>query len=513
MRRRLAALALGAVAITGCTPTATDALPDTTPTPTASQEQVTPPRRSDPAACPTGAGGGGGASRKVSYEPVSARLAPRAAPDKDRPVVRLCFDVSADRRLIRGMETVTFTPDLRTCEVVFRAWPNKPETARYGNRLEVTAVALDGSMVTPKVESAGAPPGVPGTLIRVPVEDCLEPGEQVTVALAFTVTLGALTPERVGYSPDDLVAWAGTAYPLLAWERGRGWATEPAVDLFGETVTSEVFRLELLEIVAPQGDAVLGTGEALGTEPASRPGSVVHRFRADAVRDVAFSVGRMQVTEREVDGVRVHVGAPAGSVATPGEWADATMTAVKELSASFGPFPYEDLWVTIVPGFTSGIEFPGAIQFGDIHPARYPSLAPHEVAHMWFYGLVGNNQARDPWLDEAFAEYAEVLVNDTVDELLQFPTPSAVRNRVGESMEWYAALRQPDLYASGVYRQGGQMLHRARREVGAARFDQLLRDYVDANAHRVVTDEDVVRAFEDEPRVVELLREYGAIRP
>ena len=30
---------------------------------------------------------------------------------------------------------------------------------------------------------------------------------------------------------------------------------------------------------------------------------------------------------------------------------------------------------------------------------------------MWFYGMVGNSQFRDPWLDEAFATYAEALVN------------------------------------------------------------------------------------------------------
>ena len=30
---------------------------------------------------------------------------------------------------------------------------------------------------------------------------------------------------------------------------------------------------------------------------------------------------------------------------------------------------------------------------------------------MWFYGMVGNSQFRDPWLDEAFASYAEELVD------------------------------------------------------------------------------------------------------
>ena len=65
---------------------------------------------------------------------------------------------------------------------------------------------------------------------------------------------------------------------------------------------------------------------------------------------------------------------------------------------------------------------------------------------MWFYGLVGNNQARDPWLDESFAVYAEVLANDNAGVLMRLPTPPKVRNRVGESMQWYARLHSPDLY-------------------------------------------------------------------
>ena len=35
----------------------------------------------------------------------------------------------------------------------------------------------------------------------------------------------------------------------------------------------------------------------------------------------------------------------------------------------------------------------------------------HEVAHQWFYGMVGLSQFRDPWLDEAFASWAEAVVD------------------------------------------------------------------------------------------------------
>ena len=212
---------------------------------------------------------------------------------------------------------MTFTPDRRTCEAIFRAWPNKPEAAASGNRLEVTSVAVEGRPVKPVVEAAGAPRGTPGTLIRVPVNGCAPAGGKVTVDLAFSLTLGADGGERVGYSSEDRTAWMATAFPLLAWVRGSGWATDPAVDLFGETVTSEEFRLASLKVVAPKGDEVLGTGQAQPTAPGP-DGTVVHRFTAESVRDVAVTVGRLTVVERTVAGVRVHVGAPAGTMRSAG---------------------------------------------------------------------------------------------------------------------------------------------------------------------------------------------------
>jgi len=35
------------------------------------------------------------------------------------------------------------------------------------------------------------------------------------------------------------------------------------------------------------------------------------------------------------------------------------------------------------------------------------TLSVHETAHQWWDGLVGTDQALEPWLDEALATYAE----------------------------------------------------------------------------------------------------------
>ncbi|WP_460516117.1 M1 family aminopeptidase [Flindersiella endophytica] len=434
----------------------------------------------------------------------------RALPWKDRPVVKLCFDVPADRQLVTGHESVTFRPDARTCELVFRAWPNKPETAASGNRLDVGQVTVDGKAATPRIEAGGAPEGEPGTLVRVPLATCAKAGQKLSIELDFALRLGADTPERVGYSTGDLTAWLATAYPLLAWERGHGWATDPAVDLLGETVTSEEFQLAELRVIAPSADTVFGTGKSLGEQPGPKAGTTEHRFSAPAVRDVTVSVGRFKVEERTIGTTRLHVAARADARFPASVWADETERAVTRLAARFGPFPYDDLWITVVPDIGSGIEFPGAIQFGDVDPKQFAELVPHEVAHMWFYGLVGNNQARDPWLDESFAEYAEVLVNGTDTARLSFLAPPPVRDRVGESMEWYAEASHRALYGPGVYRQGAAMLLKARQAVGPAKWDQLIRAYIDANAHRIVDDEDVRKAFASEPEALSILREYGA---
>jgi len=433
----------------------------------------------------------------------------RAEPWPKRPVVRLRFELGPGRSRVEGKENVRFIPDLRVCELIFRNWPNKPETAHAGNALAVTAVAVDGHAVRPQIARAGAPAGVPGSLVAVPLPTCVPAGTSINADLRFRLTLGADTPERVGYSRPSGMAWFGTAFPLLAWERDRGWARDPAVNVFGETATGEEFRLQSLEVVAPKADKVLGTGE-LVEEVAGAAGTTVHRFRANSVRDVAVTIGALRVVERTVDGVRLHVGGPEKRTAAPLErWADLTATAVRRLSALLGPYPFTDLWVTVVPDVPTGIEFPGAIQFGDVSPAGFTSLVSHEVAHMWLYGLVGNDQGRDPWLDESFATWAQAVVDGDEATYQLSSIPGNVVGLVGQPMVFWA--RHPEDYGPGVYQQGGAALIGARQLVGSARFDEAMRAYVDANAHQIATPDDVERAFAGLPDVLKILRGVGAL--
>ncbi|WP_346619110.1 peptidase M1 [Blastococcus montanus] len=459
---------------------------------------------------------GPGPGPDAGPEPSSSPSAPPPEPEPepepwaDRPVVDLRFAVAEDLDTVVGRERILFTPDLPTCELVFRAWPNKPATSVAGNSLVVTEVRLEDRAVGFRDIAAGAPADAPaGTLVEVPLGECAAAGDQIEVELDFQLELGEDTNERVGTSGTEEVAWFATAFPLLAWERGRGWDRGPAVPVTGEMAVSEDFELSLA-VAAPSGLDVLSTGTPIGTSDGP-DGTTVHRFTSPAVRDVAVSVGEFDVAEREIAGVRVRVAADQGvAAADPSDWLDQIEESTRDLVDLLGPFPFPDLSVTVLSAQTSGIEFPGAIQFGDVDPQGRRGLVAHELAHMWFYGRVGNDQGAHPWIDESFATFAQMVSGG--DDLPDAPVVRDGAPPVGAPMSYWTGFRRPSsVYYETVYIRGGAALVAAREQAGRDEFDAALADYLRENAYSLATPEDVEEAFADLPEVLTALREVGAL--
>jgi len=184
-----------------------------------------------------------GTSSSETPGPTGTRLA-TATPSPTRPVVSLAYDVADDLRSATGSETIMFTPDKQVCEVVLRAWPNKPVLTKAGNGMTIGTVTVDGTPLHTDVQAAGAAAGASGTLVEAKLPACKAAGTSLTVKADFTVTLGPKTDERMGYATSGELAWFQTAYPLLAWQDGVGWVRDAAVDMYGETVTSEAFTLK-----------------------------------------------------------------------------------------------------------------------------------------------------------------------------------------------------------------------------------------------------------------------------
>jgi hypothetical protein len=423
--------------------------------------------------------------------------AERAAPDPDRPVVDLAFRLGDDLRTVTGTETVVFTPDLPTGELVFRLVPNGPDATALGNQLTVTS-ARGADVASAGYESAAA--AAPGGLYVVALADPLAAGESTEVELAFTLRLGGGGFERLGTAPD--VSWWASGAPLLTWEPGVGWARDPFVALTGETASSPASDTTL-SVDAPAGLTVLMTGDQ--DEPTrERAGRRTWTSHEPAARDVSVAVGSFVTAETDVDGVRVTTGVLPGSGRDPARLARATGEAIEQLSARFGPFPYATLTVPWLPDYGGGIEYPSSILLASTDEV----VLLHEVAHMWFYGMVGDSQFRDPWLDEAFASYAESVTGEPppaqVSRLL------ATDGDVGGSMASFPDDRR---YVTAVYGKGAAALLTARQQAGAEAFDAALRCYVAAQAWRIATPAALGAALADLPAAVAVLQQAGALDP
>jgi hypothetical protein len=225
------------------------------------------------------------------------------------------------------------------------------------------------------------------------------------------------------------------------------------------------------------------------------------------VRDVAIAVGRFRKATASAAGKSVEVGiapeVPDSASATAREMA----RALGRHAARFGPFPYERLAVAILPDIRGGIEFPGVILqgTGQIDDAT----ASHEVAHEWFYGLVGNDQARDPWLDEAFATYAEALDRGTGPTYLRMTIPSGGAGHAGEPMTFWES--RQSIYFRSVYVQGAQALLRGRSASGAAAFDRAIGCHVRRTAQRIAQPADLEVSLQGLPAAIRELRRVGAL--
>jgi hypothetical protein len=390
-----------------------------------------------------------------------------AGPDPRRPRYRLDMALDLAAGAVTGDLAVRFRPDLDVDRLVFRLWPNGPSLAAAGTRLEAGPVTLDGAPPVP-----GEQPD-PTTLV-VPLGRTLRAGTSIEASLPWRLTLPGSIEDRISRSGDAVRL--GTFFPLLPWEPGVGWALEPPTGILGESTTSPAADFDW-SLAVPEGLTVLGSGVPEGG-----------RWRATAMRDVGISVGRLAVAEGTAVGgaVRVVVGVHEGVGEDPAAYRDRVVDALDDLSGRFGAYPWPSFSLALTPEFPGGIEYPGHVMQG---PGTIGRTTPHEVGHQWFYGLVGNDQGRDPVLDEGLATWAEVRA-DGGPGVLDETVPDSVAGRAGEPMTYWDGHRSG--YYRGVYVQGAQAL--------AALGDQdavdcALRRYAAAEAFAIARPADLIGAL------------------
>jgi aminopeptidase N len=241
---------------------------------------------------------------------------------------------------------------------------------------------------------------------------------------------------------------------------------------------------------------------------ASGTGDGPGHWRATAVRDFALSAGHFRLATgvaHAPGSVRVTVGVDSTLSDRAADYVKIAVRSLEDYAKRFAPYPWATLTMGITPNLSGGIEYPTHIMQG---PGTAAGITPHEVGHMWFYSLVGNDQARDPWLDEGLATYAEARFDGVTARYQRYDVPRQAPGRLGEPMSFWD--RQAALYFPGVYAQGAKALLALG---GPSVADCALRVYVAREAYRIARPADLVAAAATVvPRAAEIFAGFG-IRP
>ena len=406
------------------------------------------------------------------------------APPAQRPFYALTVHVAANLRTAHGALGVRFTPERATDRLVFRLWPNAPQYARTGARLSVTSVR-EGRRALPVSRPD------PTTLV---VARPVAAGERVVVSMTWSLVLPRERGVRLkgGGTSMRLASF----FPLLAWD-GSDWALDPAPKLRSETWTAPTADFDVL-VTKPKQLRVLATGNNV----------VPGHWRAEAVRDFTLALARFTVlrgTAHTPAPVQITVGVEAARGALAARtFLGRAVASVERYSALYGRYPWRTYTVAAMAdllGLSGGYEYPTLVY----QPSTGENI-PHETGHQWFYSLVGNNQARDPWLDEGLATWAEAALTGA-PPFAGAPIPPEVANRLGEPMSFWEQFDYR-LFFLGAYLQG----YRALLALGPrAEVDCALRRYVHDNAYRTATPRDLLTALQAFfPDAQQKLEAFGA---
>jgi hypothetical protein len=359
-------------------------------------------------------------------------------------------------RVWGGTERITFTNlDAEPLSRIYlRLWSNGVLGCRAG---AIVVVDVEGG-------TAGEP-SERCTVLPIELDAPVATGGRATVSFRLTIDLPRRNDRFGTYRGLSLL---GTALPTLAVHDDAGWHLPPFVDL-GESFYSIVGDYTVT-LSVPSGLATPTTGVAV-SETATQHRRIT-TYEARDVRDFAWAAGRMAHLRARSGDTSVVVWYQRDGLRAS-RAAEALRNARRSLDAfsdAFGTFPYPEMDVVLTAFATfGGMEYPTIIF---TNPDRL--TVAHELAHQWWYGIVGDDEYTEPWLDESFATWSQYLPFSgwrTCPDGPSFPSGTA---RITNDMGYWRT--HMDEYWV-IYSGGGCMLADLADRLGFDRFLGVLGDY------------------------------------
>jgi hypothetical protein len=398
-------------------------------------------------------------------------------PDATRYWIEVTVDIdpTGDKARLVGWARIRFyNPlDVALQDLVLMLWPNDSQS-----RAMMTAgpVLIDGRLVEAEEE-------LDGIALRMQLPHALPARGTLDVSLPFWIEAGQIhreNPQRFGIAQGVLIA--PTFYPLVPRLVNDEWQAEAPIQVGDRTNSDTAFYR--VEITAPVDLTLVASGTEIERDQ-NEEGTQHVVYVTGPMRDFAFALGDFGMKSRKVDDVTLNVWTLPEHIEDQDKVLDAAAVQFRLLNEHIGLYPYMELDLVDAPGAYGGIEYPGLVFIGTMGSLNVINPTIHEVAHQWFYGLIGDDQLYEPWLDEAAATYAEALyyehvvgvgratgfLTDLRDLLRQHPDQA---QPIGLSVAEYGTWSDNLLF---VYYKGALFFDALRRELGDPVFFEFLQMY------------------------------------
>ena len=298
-----------------------------------------------------------------------------------------------------------------------RSLDQKEKERGYGYT-EVRSIRLvDGTEtdLTPSIKYVSPDDNNPDdrTVMQVSTPSPLPPGATVRFKIDWTSHVPHGDVGRAGWVHDYffIVQW----FPKIGvWWKGAWNAHQfhPWTEFFADYGVYDV-RLTL-----PKRGFVVGATGRLQEKTDGADGAETWRFMQEDVHDFAWTASpRYREKKARFDdpgypSVEIRLLYQPEHEHLADRYLEATKISLRSYGAWSAPYPYPQITV-IDPAWSSasgGMEYPtlftgGASLWAPRELQSPEGVTIHECGHQFWYGLVGNNEFEEAWLDEGFNSY------------------------------------------------------------------------------------------------------------
>jgi hypothetical protein len=349
--------------------------------------------------------------------------------------------------------------------------------------------------------------GLNNTIMSIKLSEVLKPNEEVLISFKYKVRIPPIS-SRFGYGENTYNL--GNWYPIAAVYDSKGWNLDPYYEI-GDPFYSEVGNYEVT-LRLPEEYELATTGNILYRDKVQKEDvgykEQIWNVEAKAVRDFAWVISKNFILKNDsINGIDINVyyfKNQQGNKAL-----EAAKDSIKIFSELFGEYPYGQFSVVSCDFFIGGMEYPNLVYIDHNIFSRDSTLIleyiiVHETAHQWWYGIIGNDQVNEPWIDEALTEYSTILYyrekygEDTMMSMLKsMVVDDYVRTKeeledkdesIAKGIDEFKDNRE---YSGIVYSKGAMMFYELEREVGRENFIKILQYYMSENKFTNVTEKDI----------------------